>query len=273
MSNQTIHKFWNNFLEIGEVSKSAVPKSILESSQFEAFYSGLQDAAIISEKRGKGSVLKLNETKRHLIETYFKKTFPNSIKSVLTKNDSVAMFRDSKTAGIKEKAIFFLKGKHIIRLNEVDFDLKSVSEEYGLSAHFVPSIEFENICIVENKDTFIDAHKLLGDKYIYVHKYGRFGKEDVNLFKASKIVVFSDYDYIGLNEYLTFKSKHSNTSLFYPNNFDELFDKYSSTLPEKQIPSKQVQESTDPVVVKIRTQLQKENKFLEQQALFIENIA
>ena len=268
MSNSTIHNFWKSFLEAGEVSRSAVPKNVLKTSQFKAFFNGQADGAITLEKNGRGSTYKINERKRSIIQQYFDVTFPYSLDSVKNKFQSTLMFRNSKASKQKEKSIFFLKGHNAIKLNGVEFDLKQHTVMFGIAAFLSPQIEFEKICFVENKDVFLEIESLLGFGYVYVHKYGRIGKDDIKLFKTNEILVFSDYDYIGLNEYLTIKKEFDNTNFYIPKNYDELYEKYSRPIPERQIPSELVLLSNEDLVVKIRTKLQKENYYLEQQSLF-----
>ncbi len=267
MSNPTKYSFWKQFLERGEVLRSAVPKVVINSPEFVAFHNGMNHGAIISEKIGRGSVFKINPNKRFVIEKFFNTTFPNQLESVNNKNESVAMFRNSKASGYKEKPVLFIKGFNNIKLNGEYFDLEAPTRKFGISAFIAPEIEFNRICFVENKDVFLVAEKLLGHDYLYIHKYGRVGKGDVKLLNTNEILVFSDYDYIGLNEYLIIKNQFQNTHLFIPENFDELYQKYSSELPEKQTPSSLVMQSTEKEVVDIRTILQKENRFLEQQSL------
>jgi hypothetical protein len=268
MSNSTIHNFWKSFLETAEVSRSSVPKSVLRTSQFKAFFNGQADGAIILEKNGRGSTYKINERKRNIIQQYFDITFPNSLDSVNNKFQSTLMFRNSKASKQKDKSIFFIKGYKPIKLNGIEFDLKHHTEMFGIVAILSPQIEFKKICFVENKDVFLEIESLLGFSYLYIHKYGRIGKNDIKLFKTEEILVFSDYDYIGLNEYLTIKREFANTNFYIPENYDELYDKYSRPIPERQIPSELVSLSNEDIVVKIRTKLQKENYYLEQQSLF-----
>lgn len=268
MSNSTIYNFWKSFLETGEVSRSAVPKNVLKTSQFKAFFNGQADGAITLEKNGRGSTYKINESKRNIIQQYFDNAFPNKLDSINNKFQSTLMFRNSKASKQKEKSIFFLKGHHKIKLNGIEFDLKRHTELFEIAAFLTPQIKFNKICFVENKDVFLEIESLLGYDYIYIHKYGRIGKDDIKLFQTEEILVFSDYDYIGLNEYLTIKKEFNNTSFYIPNNYDELYEKYSRPIPEKQIPSELVLLSNEDLVVKIRTKLQKENYYLEQQSLF-----
>lgn len=268
MSNPTIYKFWKDFLTDGVVQKGAVPKAVKESSQFKAFYNERADGAITSAKSGRGSKLIINELKRHLIVAYFEKTFPTPLENITDKVDSQLMYRDSKTKSTNTETILHIRGNHVIRLNNKDYDLKSVTKEHELSGHLNPLIEFENICFVENKDVFLQAEQVFGNDFIYIHSYGRLGVNTIKNIQSKNVIVFSDYDFVGLNEYLNIKFVFGDICKFYiPANFSFLYDKYSKLLDSKQTPSKKVKESTDPTVMYIRDLIQRNNRFLEQQIL------
>jgi len=90
------------------------------------------------------------------------------------------------------------------------------------------------------------------------------------------ILVVSDYDYVGLNEYLKCKELFSNTKFYIPDNYNSLFETYSRPLKTK---SKQgqnltyyprVEKSTDEIVVYIREQVKRTQRFLEQEILLYE---
>jgi hypothetical protein len=268
MSNPTTYKFWRDFLDEGIVSKSAVPKAIKESPPFRAFFNDRPDGAILSEKSGRGSKLIINEQKRHLILSFFEKTFPTPLESVEDKVDSQMMYRNSKAKNTRTETILHLRGKHIIKLNNKEYDLKSVTEEHTIAGHINPLIEFKNICFVENKDVFLKAEQVLGNDFLYIHSYGRLGINTIKNIKSENVIVFSDYDFVGLNEYLNIKSVFGDKCTFHiPHNFTLLYDKYSTLMESKQSPSQKVKYSLDPTVVYIRDLIQKNNRFLEQQIL------
>jgi hypothetical protein len=112
---------------------------------------------------------------------------------------------------------------------------------------------------------------LFDTPYTYLHKYGRVGTEFLKRIQANEVMVFSDFDLIGLNEYLKVKEVFREAALFVPANFDSLFERYSTPLPEKQLASALVRSSTDPVVRKIREMVLKSNRFLEQEILLLTN--
>ena len=117
-------------------------------------------------------------------------------------------------------------------------------------------------------ETFLNAEKLLGKEYLLAHKYGRIGTASISMIKAKEVLVFVDYDFNGLDEYLRIKKVFENTKLFVPSNYNELFQKHSASLKgNKAKMSKAVKTSDDSTVVNIREQVARSNRFLEQETL------
>jgi len=109
---------------------------------------------------------------------------------------------------------------------------------------------------------------LLGVDFLFAHKYGRIGKDSISMIQAKEILVFVDYDFNGLDEYLRIKDVFNNAELYLPQNYDELFEKYSQALSgNKAKMSNSVKNSKDSVVIKIREQVARTNRFLEQEIL------
>ena len=112
----------------------------------------------------------------------------------------------------------------------------------------------------------------MDNSFIFIHPYGGLSKSVVKKLSVNELWVFPDYDYKGLQNYLMVKSIFSNSQLYYPKDYENLFKKYSRSIKTKngkeQNPNKIVQESKDPLVCKIRTDIYKTKRFLEQQAFF-----
>ena len=82
------------------------------------------------------------------------------------------------------------------------------------------------------------------------------------------ILVFVDYDFNGLDEYLRIKEVFTNAELYLPTNYSELFEKHSASLKgNKAKMSNAVKNSKDSIVMKIREQVARTNRFLEQEIL------
>lgn len=269
MSDLTTYNFWKKLLEFGTVPKKSVPKVVLTSAAYKAFYNELPNGALISKKSGRGSLLEINNEKRHLILQFFNETFPESTTNLLNKSDSQAMFRNSKAYKTEaNEQVILLRGSNDVLINNKNVNLKSITEQYQVSAFIAPKIEFEKICIVENKDVFMKIEKILGLEFIFLHCYGRVGEKVIRNLIADEILICPDYDFVGLNEYLKFKSIWGQKcKLYVPKDFEYLFERYSTSLPLMQRPSKRVIESKEEIVVYIRNLIQRNNRFLEQQIL------
>jgi hypothetical protein len=145
--------------------------------------------------------------------------------------------------------------------------LKSNTDRFGLFAAYQPIFKADKVCFVENLESFMKAESLLGNDYVYLHKYGRIGANAIKGIEANEVMVFSDYDFIGLDEYLRIKEVFEQACLFVPADFKSFFERFCCELPEKQIPTQRVMQSTLPEVVEIRELVLKNNRFLEQEIL------
>ncbi len=256
-------------LKTEKLLSSQVPKGLLENNDFK----NLSDSGILLRSSvGRGYVYELSEEKRHVFESWFAKKFPDAGIEVLDRASSIAKLKDSKRS--KEKAVIvFLKGNKQVQLNNETIDLKKITQKFGFFACVLASLETDKLCFVENKECFLRAEEVILQDYIFVHSYGRIGKNLLEKIQIKEVLVFSDYDYIGLNEYLKCKSFCENTHFFVPENYDLLFAKYAKeiTLNRKrgQKASKNVLASQDETVLRICQDLQTKQKFLEQESLLI----
>lgn len=116
------------------------------------------------------------------------------------------------------------------------------------------------------------AEQVIAPDYVFIHTYGRIGKSTIVKIQAKDVLVFPDYDFVGLKDYLLVKSIFSDAKLFVPDNYEILFANKSKDIKTKQgreqQPSRRVLESNEEIVVKIRTDIFRDRRYLEQQALF-----
>ncbi|WP_242928605.1 hypothetical protein [Pontibacter vulgaris] len=249
-------------LKTKEVSLNKVSKSITSSTSF----SNLLGARIIDiVKSGRGS--KIVVKKHELYDNFLSVNFPTTEELIPTKSNNIKKYRSSKARRTSIFPVFFIRGFEFISINDEMVNIKDFTTSYGLFGIVQPKIRASKVCFVENKDTFMKAERLLGKEWTYLHSYGRVGVEAIKNIECAEVLVFVDYDFNGLDEFLRIKSEHPDATLYIPNNFDELFGMYSSKLKGKQRASKRVLESNLPEVVSIRELLQKSNKFLEQEVL------
>ena len=257
-------KTYNHLKEHNEISFSKIPKSVLNSDIFQSL---LSTSILLKEKKGKGFIISINKDEKKQFDDFFATHFPvNSFSK--SKSSNIKKYRDSKASQIKNEPIFFIRGFKKTQINNKELDLNYYTKEFGLFAIKNPIINTDKVCFVENLDTFLKAEKVLGNDYIYIHKYGRIGKDSIKNIEADEYYVFVDYDFNGLDEYLRIKSIYPNTKLYVPSNFDELYDKFSKSLKgNKAKMTNSVKESKLPEVVKIRELVLRNNKFLEQEIL------
>jgi hypothetical protein len=255
------YKFYSE-LRSNTITLNQVPKGIKDSLQFQNL---LQAKIIETAKSGRGSriIIKNSES----FESFFARYFEVDKTSEITKTSNIKKLKDSKARRTKSPAIFFLRGFTNIKLDNKDFDLCHYTKTFGLFSLMSPIISSNKICFVENLDSFLKAEKLFEKDFIYLHKYGRIGIDSLKGISASEIQVFVDYDFNGLDEYLRIKDVFENATLYIPESFEQLFNKYSKVIRGKQKQSKRVTESNLAEVIRIRELVSKGNRFLEQEIL------
>ena len=227
-------------------------------------FKGLVSSLILEKtKSGRGFRYEVNKTNE--FENFFKTHFPEDIE-VKDKSDNVRKFRNSKVQKTASTPIFMLRGFETIRVNGNELNLESYTRKFQLFACNADKIEAKRICIVENLDTFLVAEKLLGKNFVLLHKYGRIGKESLSSLATNQLLVFVDYDFNGLEEFLRIKEVFEFAQLYIPENYDELFQKYSQSLKgNKAEMTNRIKQSSDSNVIKIRESIIRNNRFLEQQ--------
>tara|TARA_B100000949_G_scaffold235449_1_gene258791 strand:- start:2841 stop:3635 length:795 start_codon:yes stop_codon:yes gene_type:complete len=244
------------------VSKSVIPKRVMQSDTFQNL---LQAEILKFSKLGRG--FKVKVSKEIEFEKFLNSSFPEQNVSK-TKSGNIKKYRNSKATKVDSSPIFLFRGFSAYQINEQIIDLEKQTRDFGLFSVIPISVIADKICFVENLETFLNAEKLLGNEFLFAHKYGRIGKESISMIEAKEVLVFVDYDFNGLDEYLRIKKVFENAKLFVPSNYKELFQKYSASLKgNKAKMSKAVRTSEDSTVVKIREQVARTNRFLEQETL------
>lgn len=268
MQNKTFKKFIIKLLDDGKVNASSVGNSIKQTGDYSTLISGgfIEHLPAAS---GGGSIHIKN---REALAKYFADKFPGDYKNVFTAVDNVNSFRNTKAGKRESQNVILIRGQINVLLNGIELDLKKYTEKFGTFSAALSNLKTDKVCFVENLDSYLLAEQVINDNYVFIHTYGGIGKSVVKKIDAKEVLVFPDYDFKGLHNYLLVKSVFGNTTLFVPNNYEDLFDKKSRTIKTKQgreqQPSKQVLESDEDVVVKLRTDIFRHKKFLEQQAIF-----
>lgn len=268
MQNKTFKNFIKKLLNEGKVSVSQVGNSIKRTSDFNTLINGgfIEHIPAVT---GGGSIHIKN---RNALEKYFTDKFPGEIENTNTAIGNVNTMRNTKAGKRESQNVILIRGQKKVLLNGIETDLKKYTETFGTFSAMLKTLETDKVCFVENLDSYLLAEQVINNEFVFIHTYGGIGKSVVSKIKAKEVLVFPDYDFKGLHNFLLVKSVFENTRLFVPNNYDILFKTKSRTIKTKQgreqQPSKQVLESEEEIIVKIRTDIFKHKQFLEQQAVF-----
>lgn len=258
--------FYQGLLKLKIVNQSSIPKSVINSTEFKQL---LGSKILCDEKSGKGRKYFIKNLESYKQWLSRKSNIVDD--AVETKFQSVGKYRDSKAVKINQASFYFLRGMEKLKIQNEEIDLGYFTNNF--KAFLSPNLNFscEKACVVENKESFLMAEKLFEGDWVFLHKYGRWGRQDFNGLLVDQLMVFSDYDLVGLNEYLEIKEANATAQLYVPDNFEDLFDKYSKGTDKLlgQIMTEKVKVSLDPSVIEIRELVIRSNRFLEQEALFI----
>lgn len=243
-------------------AKKPIPTIIKNSSIFKA----LVNSKIIEPiQRGKGYIEILKQ--KSFNEFYFKR-FPNPDIDVKTEIDNQKKYRDTKATPIVKDRVIFIRGFKDIMVNDKKINLNQITNEHQLFSTILKSMKTQKICFVENLQPFLNAEKLLGQDFVYIHFYGRFPTIDIlRNIECKEYLHFGDYDSVGLSEYLKASEIYHNCKLFIPDNFEYLSKEYSKKRKEKDTIHKNVKISLKTEIIKIREQLETTGKYLEQQII------
>ena len=268
MQNKTFKNTIQRLLSDGKVNASSIGSTVKKSSDF----STLLSAGIIEYQQAKTGGGIYFVKKKDDLETYCKNKFPEELKNELSSIDNVNAFRNTKAAKRESQNVILIRGNQNVILNEIEINLQYFTDNFGTFSAVLKNLIADKICFVENLDSYLTAEQVICNEYVFIHTYGGMSKSVINKISSNEILIFPDYDFIGLNNYLLIKEVFSNTQLFIPRNYEKLFNTKSRPIKTKQgreqQPTKRVLKSEDEFVVKIRTDIFKYKQFLEQQAVF-----
>lgn len=257
----TDYKYYKLLLT-GTSPYATLPKSFREAQHFQNL---LQANILEKEKSGRGHLIVVK--KQDLFKKFLLKHFPEDLKDQATKNTNIKSLRNSKARKTISTPVFLLRGFQIIHVADSPLDLHSYISRFGLFAIKGQHLSAEKICFVENLDTFLKAETLLGEEYVFIHKYGRIGKASLEGIAAKEVLAFVDYDFNGMEEYLRIKEVFPQTQMYFPNDFERLFDTYSRMLDKEQRLTKRILECQEENIRLLTSLIQRTNRFLEQEIL------
>lgn len=268
MQNKTFKNFIKKILNEGKISASLIGDSIKRTGDFNTLING-GFIEYLPALTGGGSYYTKN---KEALEKYFIDKYPGDNENTYTAIGNVNSLRNTKAGKRYSQNVILIRGQKSVLLNGIETDLKKYTDSYGTFSATLKTLETNKVCFVENLDSYLLAEQVIGEEYIFIHTYGGIGKSVINKIKVEDVLVFPDYDFKGLHNYLLVKSVFPNTQLFVPNNYEILLESKSRTIKTKQgraqQPSKTVLECEEEIVVKIKTDIFKTGHFVEQQAIF-----
>ena len=268
MRSPVFKRFMLKLLEAETISQSRIPTSVTLSPDWENW---LAAGFIELECHGSNRIYRVLD--RENIRVIFYQKFPGEAEDDYSAVDNVRAFADSKARARASQGVCFLRGWQSVSLNGHVVDLDEKTRQFGLFAAVLTDLQADRICLVENLDSFLQAEKVLGTDWLLLHTYGRVGKGWLQKISCSELLVFSDYDFVGLDEFLRVREVFSEAQFFIPEGYEAMWVKYAKPIKKRddgeQLATRRIRESLHPVVVAVREQLLRTGKFLEQQALFI----
>lgn len=268
MRSPVFKRFMLKVLVAETFPSSMIPMAAQQSSDL---VNWLEAGFIEKEQRGRHIIYRVID-REALWEVFYQK-FPGEADDDGSAVDNVRAFADSKARARTTQGVCFLRGWQSVLLNGCTVDLSETTQQFGLFAAVLSDLKADRICLVENLDSFLQAEKVVGTDWLLLHTYGRVGKEWLQKIGCREMLVFSDYDFVGLEEFLRVREAFPDARFFMPEPYESLWVKYAKPLKNRddseQLVTRRVSESRHPTVVAIREQLLRTGKFLEQQALFI----
>lgn len=254
-------KFYSE-IKSADIPAAQTPATIKGSLLFKNL---IKSKIIDRKKAGRGYLFWVRN--RELFESFYRHHFSEGENGAISKASNIRKLRDSKARKVESKPLFLLRGFKKALINGLEIDLDYYTNTFGQFSVVKPVLQARRLCFVENLASFLAAEQIFGSEWIYIHKYGRVGIKSLSPLEAEEVMVFVDYDFNGLDEYLRIKSRFPTAKLYIPENFKSLFNDYSKQINGQQKQSKRVTASDLPEVVMIRDLVAKTNYFLEQEVL------
>jgi hypothetical protein len=250
-------------LKQAAIAFSKLPVGMRDST---TFINLVKSGILIIAKNGRGKMVSISNHDSYL--QFLDRYFPEDVIAD-SRAANIARLRNSKARAGTGSNISFLRGEKNVQVNNITVELSKYTNDFGLFSAYNPELSVDKICFIENLELFLSAEHVLGTDHVFIHKYGRVGKDFLARIKANDVLVCPDYDLVGLNEFLVIKAAFPQAALYLPENFDALFEKFSAPLPIKQTASAVVKTTQDPVICKIRDKVLASNRFLEQEIILL----
>lgn len=262
-------------LEQGYLLSSAVPRSALSKIQ------QLRDTGIISwEKAGRGSRYVLVDT--HSIEKLLDATgYHGSTDGLTPKAEAVSRHGDAH-AGKDDSILIQIstKGEEIYwRKNGKPVDIKNIVKDCGLASIVVRSDDHwqtdSPIALVENIDLLVYSKNYFaqipfqGNILYYAGWAGAKMIEWLKKQQQTPQIIFPDYDFVGLKNYLKLKKIFPGLQIYIPDELPELIRRFGSKKKFVKQSQKYSLEQSDDDVRSVYSLMQKYGKCLDQESLLL----
>lgn len=255
-------------LTVQTLPSSQLPATVRDSTDWKNWL-----AAGFVEAERRGACLSFRVLDREALREIFHQKFPGEATNDGSAVDNLRAFGDSKARIRLAQGVCFLRGQQAANVNGRAVDVGEITQHFGVFAAVLRTLHCDWLCLVENLDIFLQAERVVGDDWLLLHAYGRVGKEGLQKIHCRKMLVFSDYDFVGLEEFLRVQEVFPEARFFMPEHYDALWSQYAKPLKKRdsgeQVITRRVRETRHPVVASIREQLLRTGRFLEQQALFL----
>ena len=256
-----------NFYTRLKSQKSILLNNISEKIKKSSTFQNLKNSKIIRiEQKVRGARCYIEKLERY--DSFYIERYPNAGIDVKNEIDNQLKYRNTKATTVEKERVILIRGFHPVEINGKIVNLQESTENFGVFSAILKSLRASKICFIENLQPFLEAEKVIDKTYIYIHFYGRFPKERIlKKIECDEYLHFSDYDFVGMHEYLRAKKIYDNAVFYLPNNYNQLYTLYSTPRKKKDTIYKNVKESTLAHIVKIREEIKDNNRFLEQQVV------
>ncbi len=262
-------------LEKGYVLRSAVPQSAQSKIQ------QLRETGLISwEKAGRGSryVLVDSNSVQKLLEAT---GYHGSTDDLTPKAEAVSRHGDAHAG--KDDSILIqisVKGEDIYwRKNGKAVDIKTIVKKCGIASIVIRSEDVwrtnSPIALVENIDLLIYSKKYFAQipfQGNILYYAGWAGARTIEWLKKQPYapqIIFPDYDFVGLKNYLKLKKSFPELQIYIPDQLSELIRRFGSKKKFVKQSQKYSLEQNDDGVRSVHSLMQQYGKCLDQESLLL----
>lgn len=267
------------------INKQYVTKSDLSSSVRRKLESLFDIGALIEERSGAG--WRIVVTNPEAISSFATSQYPGGLETLTnttpSRSESVFLYRDAKrgknTSGEPVLIRGFSNASLVSRKGELN--VGSITEIAGVMSFILSDDQEWNyngarVALVENIEPFLHFEERFEDFDAVIYYAGRMSERFLNWlsYQTFEMVLFCDYDPVGLQEYLRLKKRYVNqVSLFIPNNFRALLKHHGKAklMRDSSAIISKLRQEKDEIVKNVLSILEDFGTGLEQEILWADN--